>query len=240
MEKVIYALWRGEGTDKAAFAARLHGELAPRLVALGALGAQLNVADEHATDAAPTVQALPVGMDAFVSVWVDSANAALRKPVDEAVAAVCERYAAWLVTESRPMRNTRFLPALGERTAGFAQVALFRRPPRIDRDAWLDVWLGSHTQIAIDTQDTFLYVQNVVTRPLTPDAPHYDAIVEEGFPPEAIGNIRAFYDAVGDEEKFHRNVMAMRESCARFIDMDKIDVVQTSQYVLMPPRGGVG
>lgn len=240
MEKVIYALWRADRTERAAFIERLHGELAPRLVALGALGAQLNVADAAADGAAPTVQALPTPMDAFVSVWLDSANDGLRKPFDAAVAAVCGSYAGWLVTESRPMRNTRFLPAPGERTPGFAQVALFRRPPRIEREAWLDVWLGSHTQIAIDTQDTFLYVQNVVTRALTVDAPAYDAIVEEGFPPEAVGNLHAFYNAVGDEDRFRSNVAAMRASCQRFIDMDKIDVVQTSQYVLMPPRGGVG
>jgi len=27
----------------------------------------------------------------------------------------------------------------------------------------------------------------------------------------------------------------MRESCARFIDFDKLDVVQTSQYIIKAP-----
>ena len=171
-------------------------------------------------------------MDAFVSVWLDTANADRRRPFDDAVGEFAGRYAAYLVTESRPIVNTRFPSKPGERTAGFAQVALFQRPPRLSQQAWLEVWLGSHTQIAIDTQDTFLYVQNVVSRVLTFDAPPYGAIVEEGFPPAAFGKLRAFYDAVGDEDRFARHQAAMAKSCQRFIDFDKLDVVQTSQYLI--------
>ncbi|NMG76495.1 EthD domain-containing protein [Aromatoleum diolicum] len=240
MEKIIYALWRDPRSERAAFIGRLRSELAPRLVELGARGVQLNLSDAAADGAAPTLRAVQAPIVAFVSIWVDSANDPLRKPFDEAIGACAARFAAWLVSESQPMRNTRFPPAAGQRTEGFAQMALFRRPPRIDRESWLDVWLGSHTQIAIDTQDTFLYVQNVVTRALTFDAPPCDAIVEEGFPPAAFGNLQAFYGAVGDEEKFQQNVLAMRASCKRFIDMDKLDVVQTSQYVVLSPRWTAG
>ncbi|MDI9701529.1 EthD domain-containing protein, partial [Burkholderia cenocepacia] len=50
------------------------------------------------------------------------------------------------------------------------------RSPRLTHEAWLDVWHGHHTRVAIDTQDNFLYVQNVVVRALTHAAPGYDAI----------------------------------------------------------------
>lgn len=230
MEKVIYVLWRGARGDGAA----LRGALAPRLLELGAAAVQVNVCDSDAEGAAPTVHSSRPAMDAFVSLWVDTANADRRRPFDDAVAEHAARFAAYAVSESRPMRNTRFAAPAGERTAGFAQVALFQRPPRIARQAWLEVWLGSHTQIAIDTQDTFFYVQNVVSRALTFGAPPYGAIVEEGFPPAAFGNLQAFYDANGDEPKFQRNQAAMAKSCQRFIDFDKLDVVQTSQYVIKP------
>ena len=229
MEKVIYVLWRGE---RAGDGAALRGALAPRLLGLGAAGVQVNVCDDAAQGAAPTFHSSRPAMDAFVSVWLDTANADRRRPFDDAVGEFAGRYAAYLVTESRPIVNTRFPSKPGERTAGFAQVALFQRPPRLSQQAWLDIWLGSHTQIAIDTQDTFLYVQNVVSRVLTFDAPPYGAIVEEGFPPAAFGNLRAFYDASDDDEKFARNQAAMAKSCQRFIDFDKLDVVQTSQYVI--------
>ena len=78
-------------------------------------------------------------------------------------------------------------------------------------------------------------MQNIVARPLGFDAPAYDAIVEEGFPPAAFGNTDAFFDAAGDLDKSARNQQLMRESCERFIDYRTIDVVQTSQYVLKAP-----
>lgn len=232
MEKVIYVLWRGAQGESAGDGAALRGALAQRLLELGAGGVQVNVCDEDAAGAAPTFHASRPAMDAFVSVWLDTANADRRRPFDDAVGEYAGRHAAYLVTESRPIVNTRFPATPGERTAGFAQMALFQRPPRLSQQAWLEVWLGSHTQIAIDTQDTFLYVQNVVSRVLTFDAPPYGAIVEEGFPPAAFDNLRAFYDAVGDEDRFARHQAAMAKSCQRFIDFDKLDVVQTSQYVI--------
>ncbi|WP_254617232.1 hypothetical protein [Burkholderia metallica] len=47
----------------------------------------------------------------------------------------------------------------------------------------------------------------------------------------------AFIDAVGDEEKFQRNVAEMMDSCGRFIDVDKSNGVPTSQYVVKAARG---
>ncbi|HOM12523.1 MAG TPA: hypothetical protein PLB41_04320 [Rubrivivax sp.] len=64
---------------------------------------------------------------------------------------------------------------------------------------------------------TFLYVQNVVSRVLSLDAPPYGAIVEEAFPPAAFGHLRAFYDAVADEDGFARHQAAMAKSCPRCI-----------------------
>jgi len=53
------------------------------------------------------------------------------------------------------------------------QVVLLRKPPRLSHEQWLEIWLGSHTQVAIDTQSTFGYRQNVIVRPLTFAAPPY-------------------------------------------------------------------
>jgi hypothetical protein len=112
------------------------------------------------------------------------------------------------------------------------QVVFLQRPPRIAHDEWIRVWQGSHTQVAIDTQSTFGYRQNVVIRALTYAAPHYDAIVEENFPAAAMSDQNAFYDAVGDDAKRDANLKAMIDSCVRFIDFDRIDVIPTSEYNL--------
>ena len=48
----------------------------------------------------------------------------------------------------------------------------------------------------------------------------------------AMTSLEAFYDAVGDKAKLRANQTRMVESCQRFIDFDKIDVIPTSEYVL--------
>ena len=96
---------------------------------------------------------------------------------------------------------------------------------------WLAVWLGSHTGIAIETQSTFAYRQNVVTRVLTEGAPEIHAVVEESFPDAAMTSPHAFYDVESDEELKAR-VGTMIESCARFIDFERINVMPMSDYLL--------
>lgn len=236
MEKVVYVVWRERQTNPEEFTRRLRGEVAEQLLALGARGLQVNVADAAVESAAGLRQAnMQPLMDGTVSIWLDSAIAQFRRPFDQVIAGAVERMAAYLVTESVPIRNTRFPATLGERTHGFSQLAFLSRPPRLTHEAWLDIWHNRHTQVAIDTQDNFQYVQNVVVRALTRGAPAIDAIVEECFPPAAMTDPQSFFDAPGDEEKFRRNLAAMMESCNRFIDYDKIDVLPTSQYLIGKP-----
>jgi hypothetical protein len=233
MEKVIYVLWRDAQTPPDQWSRTVRAQLADKLLTLGAHGVQINLADDDVEPAAALRQVnTRPGIEGIAAVWIDSANAMFRQPFDDAVRAIVPHTAAYLVTESQPIRNTRFPAKPGERTAGFAQLAFLKRPPRLAHEAWLDVWHNHHTKVAIDTQDNFVYVQNVVVRALTHAAPGYDAIVEECFPAAAMTDPHAFFDAVGDEAKFQRNVDEMMDSCARFIDFDKIDVVPTSQYVV--------
>jgi len=236
MEKVIYLLWRDGQSSGESFGKQLRTTLADKLLALGARGVQVNVADDASTPGEALRQSnTKPQIEGMLSLWLDSAIQQFRRPFDEVVAVAVPRMAAYLVTESQPIRNTLHPPVPGQRTAGFAQVAVLRRPPRLTHEAWLDIWHNSHTQVAIDTQSTFFYVQNVIVRPLSYAAPIYDAVVEECFPSSAMDSPFAFFDAAdGDENKFQRNLKGMMESVQRFIDLDKIDVVPTSQYVIKP------
>jgi hypothetical protein len=238
MEKVVYVLWRDAQKPTQAWSHTLRAQLADTLLSLGAHGVQINVADADVEPAAALRQQnTQPGIDGMVAVWIDSAVPMLRQQYDDAVRTIVPHSAAYLVTESQPIRNTRFPSKAGERTTGFSQLAFLKRPPRLTHEAWLDVWHNHHTRVAIDTQDNFFYVQNVVVRALTHGAPPFDAIVEECFPAAAMTNPHAFFDAVGDEEKFQRNLQTMMESCGRFIDFDKIDVIPTSQYVVKAVSG---
>lgn len=232
MEKVIYLMWRDPAASPEAFAAWLRGTLRNELRAAGALHFRLNVADGDVARAVGLKQVLLKPQpEAVAQVWVTSAIAHFRAPIDEAVSRACARHAAYLATESQPRVNVKHPPVAGTRTHGFAQVALLRKPARLPHDEWLDVWHNSHTFVANETQSTFEYIQNVVIRPLTPEAPSINAIVEECFPPAAMTDYKAFFDAPGDEARFKANFQRMIQSVARFIEPGQLDVIPTSQYV---------
>lgn len=230
MEKVIYRIEHEGDAAPRELGERLRGEVAARLLDLGAHGVQVNVVDDDVAPAAGLrMISSPVAPSAYVSVWVDSATDHLRARVDDAIALVGGTAHAYLVTESVPMPDALVTPP-GERRAGMAQVVCFRRAPGLAEEDFLATWLGSHTQIAIDTQDTSSYVQNVVARVLTPGSPAWDAIVEECFPAEAMTDPAAFFDAVGDPERLAEHGRIMFESVQRFLDLGSIDVVPTSRY----------
>lgn len=231
MQKVIYLLWRDSRADAEDFFLQLRTEVADRLVRLGARNLQLNLddADVRAADGLRQEQAgaLP---QAVVSFWLDSAVGEFRRPYDDVLQAACARIAGYLVCESVPIPNTRFPAKARQRTHGFSQLAFLQLPPRLTHAAWLDIWQNHHMRVAIDTQDNFQYVQNLVVQVLTPGAAPLAAIVEECFPPAAMTDPMAFFDAPGDEAKFQHNLATMMDSCNRFIDFDQLGVVLTSQY----------
>jgi hypothetical protein len=234
MEKVLYVIASGATPDGAAdLRERLLGPVTGALLEAGAHGVQDNVADDAVAPAAGLrIVTSSQPADAVVSVWVDSAVDHLRRPFDDAVAGAARAWCAYLVTESVPLPNTRNPAEPGRRTDGFAQVAFLQRPATLAPHEWLDRWLNGHTPVAIETQDTFGYGQNVVTRALTDGAPPWAAVVEELFPAEAMTDPHAFFDAIGDDERLRRHQTAMFESTQRFLDFGAIDVIPTSQHVM--------
>jgi hypothetical protein len=228
MEKVLYLLNAGEGTTGDHLREQLVDDVAPRLLTVGAHQVQVNVMDSGVDAASGARLRSGVGPcpDAVVSVWVDSANAPLRAPYDEALREVDADLVAYLVTESAPLPGD---PVDGRRP-GYTQVSFLQRPARLDEEAWLDHWHDHHTQIAIDTQATSRYVQNWAVRPLTPGAPPCTAVVEETFPEEAMTDQSVFFDAVGDDARRTANAEALMASVQAFLDFDLIDVVPTSEY----------
>lgn len=232
MEKVIAALWAETG-GRDALNRRSLRDLAPALKELGARHIRVNVQDEAvAAGEGLRQRCIDPQPDAFVQFWLPSANRIFREPVDRALAASAPRYAIYLALESTILANRDHPPRANERAFGFAQMALLQRSARLSFDDWLAIWQDRHTRVAIDTQSTFEYVQNVLIRKLTDGAPDCAAIVEECFPIAALDDPAVFFDAAGDQAKFKRNLDLMMESCARFIEPGGVDVIPTSQYNL--------
>jgi hypothetical protein len=224
MEKIICALW---GSDPRQLIDRLSAALSHS----GATQVRINVPDESVAPGEPLRQRWQdPQQDAVVQFWLPSANPIFTGPAFDAVAARCERFAAWLVAESTVIPNTSHPPEMGKRAGGWSQMAFLTLPDHLGWAEWRKIWRDIHSKIAIDTQANFEYVQNLVVEPLTQDAPPYIAIVEECFPLAALTDPQVFFDAVGDPEKFDRNLAAMMESCNRFIPFGKIDVIPMSQF----------
>ena len=236
MEKVLYCLWRQDTVTAEDFGSGLRASLIPQLQSLNALrGLRLAVVDSAVAAAADkrmqTSGPLP---DALLSLWLDDA---WQRPDPAAlVPGLIARSCAWLVAEAEPIVNTTQSPGTDARVPGFCQIALLQRPPRLDQQTWLGIWKGSHSRVAIDTQSTFAYRQNLVVCALADDAPVLHAIVEENFPDAAMTSKHAFY-AAADDATLAAHETAMMESCARFIDFDKIDVVPMSEYLFSAAAG---
>jgi hypothetical protein len=232
LEKVIYALWHFGDDSIDAFNCALLTKLPHRLLSAGAQNVRLNVQDAAVKAGAGIRQKWKQPQpDAILQFWLPSNYHAYRKPFDDIVQDYCHRLAAWTVAESEILSPPPSLCGSdGARAPGWAQIALIAKPDQMSHADWISKWQDSHTQVAVDTQSNFAYIQNAVVRSLTADAPEYLAIVEECFPLEAMTDHQLFFDAQNDTEKFQHNLGLMMASCAQFIADGKIDVFATSQY----------
>ncbi|CAD7339889.1 hypothetical protein FIM10_16265 [Sphingomonadales bacterium 56] len=231
MEKLICALWAPEGVSRADYAEQLKAALPAALKEAGATAIRLNLRDATVEPAAPLLQTWQQPQqDAVVQFWLPTANAHFRGPIDDILAEHSSRFELWVVAESTIIPNRNHAPQAGSRTWGWSQASFISFRSDMSWDDAVAHWHRHHTRVAIDTQANFEYVQNIIVRALTPNAPDYDAFVEECFTPEAMTNSPAFFDAVGDDEKFARNTKDMADSCAGFIDFSRIDIIPTSQF----------
>ena len=231
----MYLLLGPAGTVDPAVATALRDRTVPALHELGAHSVQVNV-----TDAA---LGHPFGVDpepgsdqilAAVGVWVDSAETTRAGAVLPDPAGSGAAWHGWLVCESEPMANRAHPPGPDGRVPGFAQLVALIRPGHLSWSEWRRIWQGGHTPVAINTQSSFRYVQNVVFRAVTPGAPQYAAVVEECFPIEAATDLHVFFDSVGDDARLSRHMAAMSESCDRFMD-GVAPVAWTSEWVFPAP-----
>ena len=235
MEKVIVTL-RNSSTDDA-WVDALCGPVAGELLGLGLPGVTVNVRDAPVRASLMTLTTLDPPVQAVVSLWADQHYGPQVRTALEVLRRHADMVAAYLVTESVPMRPPAVAP--GQRAPGLANIALLRRPAELDETTWLQRWLGEHTAVAVATQSTFGYTQNYVVRALTPDAPPVSAIVEELFPIEAVGSLHAFFGAADDAELADR-MGKMIASTSAFGANQNIDTVPTGRYVFATPFSSNG
>jgi hypothetical protein len=224
--KLMYAV-RGDVT------AILHSDDFRRSLArAGAERLQLNVDDEPVA-AAMRIPTTAIPIAAIVSVWTSG-------PADPVTAVLTDLAAAapdptsvevdgWEVEERRPIDPPETWD--GSRVDGLANVALLRRPAELSVEQWRHTWLVDHTPVAMETQATFGYLQNVVVSSVTPAAPPVAALVEELFPTAGITDMHAFYGSGGDDAELDARLTRLMASVARFGADRDLDLVPSSRYL---------
>ncbi|MFC5494088.1 hypothetical protein [Nocardioides caricicola] len=216
MNKNMFLLWDADPTA-------LHDEaLHAALRDAGVHHLQLNVDDEPVAGAMRFGQ-FETPVRAIVSTW-DADPAA----VSTALADV-GRVHGYRVDERRRLDPPEAWD--GSRADALANVAILRRPADLPREEWLRIWMVDHTPVAIRTQATFGYVQNIVTGAVTADAPPIDALVEELFPSAGITDMHAFYGSGGDDDELNRRLTELMASVARFGAGENLELVPSSRYL---------
>ena len=228
MEKLCYVVWKRDADSDERFKRRLLEEVAPRLRA-SAAKPRISVVDEDVAAGAKLhmgkLDPRPAGL---VSFWLEQSQE--RSGCEALLASACERSAGYLVVESRPLVNHAQRAAPGARTPGFVLVTGIVAKDGLAKDEFIRLWYTLQRDMAIETQSTFGYVRNEIVRALTPDAPRWDAIVEENFPLGALVDPAVWYDAVGDPEKLRRNQQRMMSTVQKFLALDRIESHPMSEY----------
>lgn len=230
MEKLAYVVWKRDGDSDQGFAERLRGDLAPGLKQRGARFLTISVVDDEvARGAGIRIGQADPPKAGLVTFWVDQAQE--RGDLEGALRGACGSIAGYLVLESRPLRPTAQIAAPGERTPGFHLITCITPKPGLSHEEFMRFWHERFRDVAIETQSTFDYVRNEIVRPLTPGAPPWAGIVEEGFPLGALDDPNVFYDALGDAGIRAAHQKRMVEHVAQFLDLPKVESHPMSQFV---------
>lgn len=171
--------------------------------------------------------------DAVLSLWADHLYALDDFFSDAAKLGTQQGYA---VMESSPKPH-HMEPG---RLPGMCQTSFLARVSSQSRSAWLAAWLEQNTEVAMQTQSSYAFRQNIVSYALpvnsnnAPPWPLFDGIVEENFPQAAMTSREAFYASEGNTRQYLLNEQKLISSCLKFIDFDAFDCVPMSQYVVKP------
>ena len=233
MEKIVFKLWRSDSNSLEKFKKSLLVDL-PKTLEFLISELQINIADEDVNEAAALAQTnYSQNPDAIVFIKVAS------QYYSENIISILQSFATkvegFIVSESIILQDDS-KDHQGKRSEGFSQVVFLEKPLEMTEFDWFDHWTHHHTKIAIETQSNFTYIQNTIVRPLQNNSPNFIAVIEECFPSEAMSNPSIFYNAENDSELLLKNTELMMDSCSRFIDFQKIEVIPTSRYRMIEQK----
>jgi len=111
---------------------------------------------------------------------------------------------------------------VGKPFEGTMQLCCFQRKENLSDATLRSRWFEQHTGIAIETQQTLGYRQNLVVES---GEPFFDGIVEEYFSYEAATDMTAFFAEGHDETRMWQHIEVLTKSSESFLDLNKSEVI---------------
>ena len=245
MEKVIWALWGRDVTDRSTLRDLMVERLAPTLLRDPlVLGLDVAVDDPEADVDAPVPW--PADEDpllALVSVWLPAYDH--RGPVEEQVRLLAAQLDltvhGYVVSESlyteygeSPWSGPRDWPD-GVRSPGVLTVGLLQRPPGHDRQAWIRHWHDVQSPESAELQPRTRYVRNLVALALD-GGPPLEGIVAEAWPSNAhVADPDLFYLGEGDPARVQAHVERMLANVTAFLDLSTFRSATMGEYLFRSP-----
>ncbi len=237
MDKLIYIIWGPKEQDNTQRQQVLLKEVAPKLLASGAVKLTVYIVDEDSKVKSSAPFHPGERMCAEVAVWLDSVEQ--RVLHEKTLRSAGFRFAGYLVDETiyteyggNRYSSPRNWPD-GQRSPGIIAVTLMERPKRLSREEWIKRWHGRQSPVSEAMQPRSRYIRNVVVRAVTPDAPPYEGIVEEAWASARhITNPFIFYGAGKNPLRMVWNMIVMLRSVSNFLDLKRIRTTNTSEYIL--------
>jgi hypothetical protein len=237
VEKLMYLVTLPTAMARPDVRTLMIDSVAPALLALDPRGLTMDLDDEEA-DVPPPVPAAQSdeAVRAVVSVWVDAYDR--RGPLEEVLrtAGHIDGYqvieslytdygeSQWAAPRDWPDRT---------RSPGLLTVATIEMPEGRDPDEWLDYWHSTVSTVSERIQPRTRYVRNAVFRSITPGAPPFRALVEEGWPSGGhIIDPMLFYCADGDQAVLEANMKLMIETIVAFTDLSTLRSYTMSEWIL--------
>ena len=242
LEKFIYVLKRPEKVARRDFVAELM-KAGEEMSALSPAGLRLNVQDAgvdwgDAVEHHPALgRSSPDGpFEALVQVWLETGADAKLTRLQAIIQRVAPEIHGYAVEERLLVHNLLQKAGPGERNDGYSQVAMLQVPEKLPYEAWRSRWQDRHTWVALSIHPHLEYIQNVVTRPLSDACAPIAGFGEEAFPIVGLHDERPLFRGADDDDTYKRLYQVMYEDAARFIDFDRLDMMVSSQFDLLPPE----
>jgi hypothetical protein len=236
MEKLVYLIWDRPSRAPEDVRAQFLDDLAPRLLAVGPRGLQVDLDDADAQVA--TMVKVPddeLPVRACVSIWVDAHDT--RALYEAILVEAGVRRAGYLVTESMYHEYDNRTWRDGERSPGIVTLTVFDKPPGVDDETFYGHWYGHQSPMSEWMQPRVRYVRNAVARALTPGAPPYRAIVEEAWPTvEHLTDLMTFFGATSNEQ-LGEHIRIMLDSTKMLYNPATMRNYTLSEYILKSLTG---